>query len=368
MSCILFYSPFDQRSRDTESLMIGFKKQGHRVISLSQSTGAHIHDFLRSQGIETFTYVVDGRRGRLLFIIKHLLYFIRFCSRHKVDVVYSHLESPSFVAAIGQFMIRARVFICRHHIDEAALYGFNKSLTYRLTYSLAKKIIVVSERARQFMIEEERIQADKIIVINLAYDFDLFRMPDAGEVRKIKAACNSAIILLTVSRLTTFKRPELSIHVLQKVVAQGINARLILLGRGEDEKKLISKAAELSLSGRVILPGYVSNVTDYLSAADFLLHPSILESSCVAVKEAAITRLPVIVCRDVGDFNDYLIHEENAFLTDRDSFTDQAASIIVNYQHDTLSLEKMSDELSVTVKERFNLKSIISQYEPLNTK
>ncbi|NJM26390.1 MAG: hypothetical protein HC859_13810 [Bacteroidia bacterium] len=45
MKRILFYSPFNQRSRDTESLMIAFKQMGHRVLSLSQQEGHIINDF-----------------------------------------------------------------------------------------------------------------------------------------------------------------------------------------------------------------------------------------------------------------------------------------------------------------------------------
>lgn len=50
MAVILFYSPFNQRSRDTETLMIGFRTQGHQVISLSQQEGLVIHGFSSKPG------------------------------------------------------------------------------------------------------------------------------------------------------------------------------------------------------------------------------------------------------------------------------------------------------------------------------
>jgi hypothetical protein len=174
MGRILFYSPFNQRSRDTESLMIAFKGAGHDVYSLSQQEGREIHDFLKSYDIHTNSYIVPGTRGGAGYYFKHLKYFARYCREHKIDIVYSHLEPANFVASVGQYMIRARTFLCRHHIDEGKLYNFDRDLYYRVTYKLARKIIVVSDHARRYMIEHEKIPARKIIHINLAYNFDLY--------------------------------------------------------------------------------------------------------------------------------------------------------------------------------------------------
>ena len=119
MATILFYSPFNQRSRDTESVMIAFKKQGHKVVSLSQQEGLQINSFLNSQGIEASSHVIPGERSGWFYYLKHLVFFIRFCRKHKVDIVYSHLDPANFVASIGQYFIKARTFLCRHYINES---------------------------------------------------------------------------------------------------------------------------------------------------------------------------------------------------------------------------------------------------------
>ncbi|HWA34583.1 MAG TPA: glycosyltransferase, partial [Cyclobacteriaceae bacterium] len=142
MSTILFYTPFDRRSRDTETLMIAFRQQGHRVMFLSQETGFQIGPFLESRGIEVFTHVLSDRRPGWWYYLRHIFFFVKFCRKHKIDIVYSHLEPANLVASVGQYFIRAQTYLCRHHINEAALSGFAKSLYYRMTYFLARKIIV----------------------------------------------------------------------------------------------------------------------------------------------------------------------------------------------------------------------------------
>jgi len=367
MANILFYSPFNHRSRDTESLMIAFKKQGHKVISLSQSEGFFIHQYLKTQLIETYTYMVSSKPG-ISYYIKHIFYFISFCKKHEVDIVYSHLEPANFVAVIARFFIKARVFIVRHHINEAALKGFDQSLFYKITYQLSGKTLVVSEQAKRYMIAIEKINAEKIVHVNLAYDFGLYNKPDAKRVESIKNDMSTDLILITVCRFTEYKRAKQSVLTLKKLLDSGIDSKLILLGEGEEKQNLIDLSTDLGILDRVIMPGYVENVIDYLAAAHFLLHPSISESSCVVVKEAAIASLPVIVCKAVGDFDDYISNGVEGFVVDQNNFVDEAFKIINSYRSDKKLLDKMSVNLGRKIHQLFDIGNVIGKYESLNKK
>jgi glycosyltransferase involved in cell wall biosynthesis len=364
---ILFYSPFDQRSRDSESLMIAFHKQGHRVISLSQAEGKLIHPYLESQGILTFSHQIKAS-SEINYFIKHIIHLIRFCYKYNVEIIYSHLESANFVAVIAQYFIKANVYINRHHIDEAALQRFDQSIIYKLTYKLARKIIAVSERAVDYMIKVEKIRPTKIIKINLAYDFTLYTKPNPTVVDEIKEKVSADLVLLTACRYTKYKRADLSIRVLRKLIDHGINAKLILLGKGEEELNLKNLINESGLADRVVMAGYVNNITDYLAASDFLLHPSVLESSCVVVKEAAITLVPVIVCGEIGDFNDYIAHGENGIVVNKDNFVDEAVACLLEWHQLKEKLARMAKNLRTKVEENFSVKEIIFHYSQLNSR
>lgn len=363
---ILFYSPFNSRSRDSESLMIAFKNQGHRVISLSQSEGRLIHPYLESKGIETFTHPIQSTIS-LVYFFRQILFLIWFCRKHYVDIVYSHLESANFVAVISQYFIKATVIVNRHHIDEAALQGFDKSIFYKLTYSLAGKIIVVSNRAKEYITTAERIQSSKVVKINLAYDFGLYSPPNQEKVKAIQQEINADLVLLTVCRLTKFKRADLSIKLLKSLEECRVNAKLILLGSGVEEQRLKCLALAEGVEHRLLMPGHVDNVIDYLAASDFLVHPSILESSCVIVKEAAIAGLPVLVCNHVGDFDDYLVNGKNAFVVDRDSFVEESVAVLTLNYKNRQALAEMAKSLHEKVIELFGIDTILNHYDTLNS-
>lgn len=365
LATILFYSPFNQRSRDTESLMLAFKDQGHRVISLSQEEGVLINEFLISKGVKASSHVITGSRG-WWYYLQHIIYFVRFCWLEKVQVVYSHLEPANFVASISQFAIRARVFICRHHIDEARLYMFDKKASYKITYRLAKRIIVVSNHAKQYMIREEGIPQKKIIHINLAYDFKLYSNPNHLEVKELRDQYSCDVLLTAALRLTKYKRPEIAIDTLSMLLDKGVDAKLVIMGQGDMMGLLRQKLDALNLSGSVFLVGFVPNPLSYMQAADFILHPSILDSSCVTIKEAGLLSKPVIVCDGIGDFKDYIIHGENGFLVNPDLFAIEGSDIIKNIKDNKVYLNELGKNLKTSVSRLFDINHVIHSYSELN--
>ena len=336
------------------------------MVSLSQQEGLQINSFLNSQGIEASSHVIPGERSGWLYYLKHLVFFIRFCRKHKVDIVYSHLDPANFVASIGQYFIKARTFLCRHHINEGKLYKFDKDLYYRITYRLAKEVIVVSDQARRYMIEHEGIPAKKVIHINLAYSFDLYLNPDQQRVKGIRKQHQAEVLLISACRFTVSKQPDQSILTVRKLVDQGIDTKLILLGKGEMHDDLERQIVELNLQKRIFMPGYVTNVLEYMAAADFFLHPSMMESSCVVVKEAGLVNLPTIVCQGVGDFDDYIVHGENGFIVKKDNFAERAASVIsTNFRKQEL-LQTVGANLKKSVHHLFSVERVIDQYSSLN--
>lgn len=366
MANILFYGPFNQRSRDTESLMLAFNKQGNKVFCLSQQEGYLINDFLNANGVMAMSYVIPGPRSGWWYFCRHLFFFVKFCWKHDIQVVYSHLEPANFVASIGQYMIRARTYLCRHHVDEGRLYKFDNDYYYYLTNFLARKIIVVSNRAKEYMVNHEGISETKILHINLAYDFSLYAKANPQNVKLIREDCRAEILLLTVCRLTKYKRPDLSIQVVKNLVERGYDIKLVLLGKGEMSEELQLLIRESNLEGKVLMKGYVSNVLEFMQAADYLIHPSVLDSSCVTVKEAGLAQLTPIVCRGVGDFEDYIVDGKNGFLVDPDRFVEEATDIVIRSFDGQGRLEVIGNNLKKSILDQFSVDKLVARYDSLN--
>jgi glycosyltransferase involved in cell wall biosynthesis len=94
---------------------------------------------------------------------------------------------------------------------------------------------------------------------------------------------------------------------------KGYDAKLVLLGRGEEEENLRALAAELGIRRRVDFAGFVVNVEDYLANADVFLLSSDFEALPLALLEAMAAGLP-IVATDVGGVRDLMHHDEEGIV------------------------------------------------------
>ncbi len=250
-------------------------------------------------------------------------------------------------------------------MDFAKLSGFDKNLSYRLTYKLARDIVVVSRQAKNHMVKNEGARADRIHHIDLAYDFNLYGHVDTGRGEEIRRKFKADILLLTVGRMDMHKRSGLSIRLLYGLISKGLDAKLIILGEGELLQTLRNEADLLGVSNKVIMPGYVDNVLSYMSAADFLIHPSISEASSISVKEAGLAQLTPIVCQGIGDFDDIIVNGENGLLVQGDTFVESALEILEGYPEDREKFRQMGKKLKATVLERFDITKTAHYYEEI---
>jgi glycosyltransferase involved in cell wall biosynthesis len=97
------------------------------------------------------------------------------------------------------------------------------------------------------------------------------------------------------------------------------DARLLLVGKGEDQRRLERRVAEMALADRVIFTGYRDrDLPDVLAASNcFALMAAGSDESCRAALEAMAAGRPV-VARRVGALPETVAHGETGFLVEDD--------------------------------------------------
>ena len=98
--------------------------------------------------------------------------------------------------------------------------------------------------------------------------------------------------VIAVARLTRQKRLERLIAAFAHVTDR--DARLLILGDGEERAGLTALVAALGLQDRVSMPGHVTDVTPSLQAADLFVLTSDYEGLPAAVLEAMAVNCPVV--------------------------------------------------------------------------
>ena len=115
------------------------------------------------------------------------------------------------------------------------------------------------------------------------------------------AACgwSDKYILACIGRLHFQKNQKFAIDVLARLLPDMPDARLLLIGQGEDEEMLRAHVRELNLEEYVYFAGVVTDVAGWLGASDFFLFPSVFEGLGIAGLESQAAGLPTLASSGV---------------------------------------------------------------------
>lgn len=141
---------------------------------------------------------------------------------------------------------------------------------------------------------------NKIKVIKNA--IDLYKYSFSNENReKIRKSFNleNNFIVGNVGRLHFQKNQSFIIEIFKELLNKCSNTKLVLIGEGEDEKKLKQKAELLGIKNNCLFLGKQNNVEKWISAFDVFLFPSLFEGLPISLLEAQANGLPVLASSDI---------------------------------------------------------------------
>jgi glycosyltransferase involved in cell wall biosynthesis len=358
---ILLYYQNHYHTVFLESLCQGFVKRGHKVHLLTTCERGKLHEEMEKLGVFVHTHV--SQSGKLTQYFKQFFYLIRFCKTNKIDVVYSHLQFANLIAVMARYFISAKVFPCRHHSTDVVVSGNRNAIKMdRLVNRFCKQIIVVSSAVKAQMVDHEGVSPHKIMVINLGYNFELYHKPDPAKVKEIRTAMNCEMLLIVISRMNPPKQHIVAAEVLNELIQKKLNVKMIMMDDGTEKEKVVAFLKSKGIEDKVLFTGFVNNTMDHLSASDLLLHPSITEASNQVVKEAAWLYKPSIVCKGVGDFDEYIVHEVNGFSVNKNNVVNEMTELIERYYRRKEELKIIGERIHSEVLNRFAIDRVCEQY------
>lgn len=140
------------------------------------------------------------------------------------------------------------------------------------------------------------ISRNLIEVIPNAIDLEKNRFSPEGRDRiREELGWKDKLIIGNVGRLHFQKNQKFIIKVFAELVKQRDDARLVLIGKGEDEEELRSLVKEQGLEQLVHFAGLQDNINEWLSAFDVFFFPSVFEGLSIAALEAQANGLPILV-------------------------------------------------------------------------
>ena len=146
----------------------------------------------------------------------------------------------------------------------------------RMSYGLARKIICVSEPAKQHLIQTWDVDPEKIVVVPNGVDIELFTatFSNSQAVRAQLGLSNQPVVMF-VGGFQPWHGLENLVESFAQVVRLVPEAILLLVGDGPIRSAIEQKSAELGLADRVIITGFVPHdrIPEMLAIADVVTAP-----------------------------------------------------------------------------------------------
>lgn len=167
--------------------------------------------------------------------------------------------------------------------------------------------------------------------------------------------------IISVGRLTPIKGYDRLLRIHKKLINEGFNYKLYILGKGNEEEKLKKYIKDNNLSDSVELLGFKKNPYKYMKRADLYVCSSIAEGFSTVVIEATILGIPVVTTNCAGML-DILGDSEFGLITENNE-----KGLYLGLK-EILSSDKIYNYYKKKSKERskdFSLEVRIKEYEML---
>ena len=304
--------------------------------------------------------VVDLRSSRVVAAVPGL---IRYLNRHRPAALLSAMGHANIIAIMARRLSRSR---CRLVVSEhtlpsviAKVAGTPLSRTVpglsRWFYPRADAIVAVSRGVAADLVAGSRIAADRITVI-----------PNPVVTPELIAALGTAAdhpffrpgtppVILGIGRLSIEKGFDVLIRAFA-VLRRSVEARLLILGEGEERARLETMVNELGLEDAVDLPGFVAAVPAFIGAATVVVMPSRIEGFGNALVEAMAGGVPVVATACPGGPADILDDGRYGPLVPVDDPEALAAGIAAALE------QPVAPEVLQTRAAEFSLDKIVARY------
>ncbi len=187
------------------------------------------------------------------------------------------------------------------------IFSKRKYLNPRLYY------FAISNGVRQVLLEGGVAQ-DRILLVPSGVDPKRFAFDKSPEtIRNEFAIPVDAPLVGTIGSLVDHKDHINLVNAAPDVLEHYPEARFFIVGEGEMRESLESRIAELGLEDKVLMPGFRSDIEDFLAAFDVFVVSSHLEGLCTSLIDAMLYGLPC-VGTDTGGVPDLVKHETTGLL------------------------------------------------------
>lgn len=362
---IVCYPTFGGSGVVATELAKGLANNGHKLHILSYAKPARLDSFrtdIAYHEVDLSTYPLFEFPPYDLALANMMVHLIQY---ENLDVLHVHYAIPHATSAylakqILNSQARDVPVITTLHGTDITLVGSDPTYKQVVDFSINQSdgVTAVSEYLKKETYRLFDITKEIKVIPNF---IDLDRFKKSKKEHFKKAICPEGEKIVThVSNFREVKRVTDVVSAFSKMLENGVEAKLLMVGDGPERPKAENRCRELGMCNAVRFLGKQDQVEEVLSISDLFMIPSGSETFGLAALEAMSCSVPVI-SSNIGGLPEVNVHGETGFLCELGDIECMAS-------HGTkiLTDEKLQDKMSKAARKRaemFEMDKIVTVYE-----
>ena len=326
------------------------KKSEYNIIFISITEKRSIPFFEINEKIKRFVLYEKTIKGsRHIFSICRKLKNI--IKNNNIDVIIDIDGILDLYSLIVKLFTKVKVISWEHfNFYQNPVVPYRK-YTRALAGKYADRIVTLTDEDLRYYKENLKIKCPIVSIPNPVLNIN----------KDILYSNNK--ILLSVGRLTYQKGFDMLLDVAKIGLEKHSDWKWIILGEGEERKKLEEKIQKLNLENKVILKGNVDNICDYYKKAGIFVLTSRYEGLPMTLLESKSFKLPVVSFDIKTGPKDCVRENINGFLIENLNIKKMAEKLSFLMANDEIRKEFSRRALEHT--EKFKLNNVLNRWNNL---
>lgn len=279
------------------------------------------------------------RLSMLLIMVYSIFKLIKYFDKNKPDIIMAYLQgiTPIIARIFSKYKPKIVVSIqglpdflaSKEVYDKYPLYKKIESMIriklWKLLYLKADNIITLTQKTRDDLANFFNCE-DKIIFISNSVIDDTI-LEKSNEFFDEELFLRNKIVL-GIGRYTRQKDFDTLIKAFYIVQKKLNNVKLVILGEGEERKKLQVLINNFDIVDKVVLYGFVNNPYKYIKHSRVFVLSSLWEDPGHVLMEAAYLKVPIVATNCPNDVDIFLSNGNAGYLCEIGNEMDMAKKII----------------------------------------
>ena len=336
-------------------LALGLTRRRYACSLYAVHDGGPLANLLRADGIPCRAF---SRKGK--WDSSPLVRLVQQFRADGTKVVHTHHLGQLLYGGLAGRLAGCRVIHTEH--DYYSLSRPRAQQLLRVLTRLADRVTAVAEPVRSFLEGTVGLPASKLITIQNGVEIHRYETAIPHDRKKWDLE-NSDVIIGCVARLSPEKGHTVLLRAFRKVISRHPQARLVLIGDGDERERLQHLAAELNIGHFVRFLGLRADVPEVLAACNLFTLPSIQEGFPMVILEA-LAAGKAVIASEVGAIPDAIQHGATGMLVPPGDVDALAHALCLLIEDEGVRL-RLGQRGRAFVREAYDFERTVGRYDNL---